>query len=190
MTEYSIRFTDPMVRAILSGQKTVTRRVVKPQPKRIHEIYGDGSISTNCIFREGDQRIHCPFGTVDDILWVKEAWCEKFASDDDSINGFCYRATNNGPDPLHWRSSVHLPREASRILLRVVSVGVERIQGISDNDAWAEGVHFMAKGVTRFEGEAILLFKELWDGIYGSKEGYTWDDNPWVWRIEFERISQ
>jgi hypothetical protein len=183
-----------MVRAILAGQKTVTRRVVKPQPKTITEVYLDNATKTNVRIADNNKWLDCPFGTVGDILWVKETWCEKFVCDEDSTHGYCYRAsyqTYSGfANEPKWNSTIHMPREASRILLKVVSVGVERLHKISDNDAWAEGVHFMAKGVTRFEGEAILLFKELWNGIYKDKEGCTWGDNPWVWRIEFERISQ
>ncbi len=74
MKEHPILFKGEMVRAILDTRKTQTRRVIKPQPKVVHAIYSDASIETNCIFRRGDQRIHCPYGQVGDRLWVRETW--------------------------------------------------------------------------------------------------------------------
>lgn len=72
MKEHPILFSAPMVRAILAGRKTQTRRIVKPQPKVVHAIHGDASITSEKIFRSGDQRIHCPYGQSGDMLWVRE----------------------------------------------------------------------------------------------------------------------
>jgi hypothetical protein len=153
MEEYPILFSGPMVRAILEDRKTMTRRVLKPQPKVIHAIHPDASITTNCIFRKGDQRIHCPYGQPGDRLWVRETWSAwtggmtSCGEERDIIKGKIdletqspqieYKATSQSEGP--WRPSIFMPRWASRIRLEVTDVRVERLNEISEEDAIAEG---------------------------------------------------
>lgn len=175
--EKPIIFSAPMVRAILEGRKSMTRRIVKPQPNVIHAIHPDASITTNLIFSKGDQRIHCPYGVPGDRLWVKET----FMGTKDCLS---YRAT----DPRQviefgfdkWTPSIFMPRRASRITLEIVSVRVERIQGISVDDIYCEGCPIAD------EQGAAHWFLSLWQSIHGHG---SWEQNPWVWVIEFGRIA-
>jgi len=158
-----ILFSAPMVRAILAGTKTQTRRPVKPQPKVVHGIYGDASIDTNCIFPRGDQRIHCPFGAPGDRLWVRETWAavrdingtgplvrphlvpDPMVSCADQIiwraDGDIEWLDDDGfiSDRSCWSPSIHMPRWACRLVLEIVSVRVERLQEISEANSRAEG---------------------------------------------------
>lgn len=147
MKERPILFSAPMVRAILDGRKTQTRRVVKQQPRNRADIgsYGHGFP----FIRAEPKNIRCPFGQPGDLLWVREAWAVGHGYD-----GFPPRAIPELPfvkrhylateerGGLRWRPSIHMPRWASRITLEVVSVRVERLQEISEADAQAEGAQF------------------------------------------------
>ena len=179
--ERPILFSGPMVRAILDGRKTQTRRIVKPQPNVVHAIYGDASIDTNLTFRRGDGRIRCPYGIPGDRLWVREAKRQAF-----------YRAsTTTGGDEnrqeyirlghaYQWRPSIHMPRWASHITLEIESVRVERLQEITEEDARAEGWH-------PGDGQGpIEWYEDLWQSINGPG---SWDANPWVWVIQFNRVA-
>ncbi len=167
MKERPIIFSAPMVRTLLDGSKTQTRRVVKPQPSIVHAIYDDASISTNLIFRKGDQRIHCPYGQVGGKIWVRETHAQVLEVDipagryagpigtagsparPDWKSRYVYRADGEMPSvqwhhigdsqPVWWSASIHMPRRASRITLEILSVRVERLQDISGVDAGAEG---------------------------------------------------
>ena len=194
--EFPILFSAPMVRAILDGRKTQTRRVVKPQPNVVHAIYNDASIATNLLFRKCDQRIHCPYGQPGNRLWVRETWAR-----DDEDGAVMFRADcglggdaddwqrgiNDGAPRYRWRPSIHLPRWASRILLEVIAVRVERLQDISEADALTEGVTFSVPvKPSRAERMARDAYAELWESINGTG---SWDANPWVWVIEFKRVQ-
>ena len=144
----------------------------------------------------------CPFGDVGDRIWVRETF-QGPLFDYDLMDSYCkdptpfekpefcvYKADGkpapeffDADDNLHccWRPSIHMPRWASRLLLEITSVRVERIRSMSQDDARAEGV-IAASGPM----EAGLAFRELWDSIYGEE---SWKANPWVWVIEFERIE-
>ncbi len=184
-----------MVQAIWDGRKTQTRRIVKPQPTfvnqeakyAIKEIEGKPFIECNCFCKVGD------------ILWVRETW-KKFKKrvgmgNDCRIEEFYgYKADENNPtNPSEfydgkWHPSIHMPRSASRLFLKVKSVRVGRLQDITEEDAMAEGV----KGIPRSRelypiDDYIFPFKSLWDSIYKS-QGYGWDSNCWVWVVEFEKI--
>lgn len=178
MKERPIIFSAPMVRAILSGAKTQTRRVVKP----IHmATVGAEQFPILAI---------CPYGRPGDRLWVRETWkhIEGGAIYDASggtIDAFdpetIYRAdrpNRYGP----WMSPIHMPRWASRITLEITDVRVERLQDISEDDAYAEGVkHSEHGGITARDG-----FQRLWESINGAG---SWDTNPWVWVIEFKKLG-
>lgn len=197
MKERPILFNGEMVRAILAGKKTQTRRIIKPQPNVIHAIHPDASITTNLIFRRGDQRIHCPFGTVGDRLWVREAFAWIFPHEFSSERRAIYRANyrlakgENG-NSLRWYPSIHMPRCASRITLEIVSVRVERLQDISEADARAEGMppsHPSVDSVSRSFGYPDFsrsVFAQTWNFCYGDG---AWEENPFVWVVEFKRVK-
>ena len=153
MKERPILFSAPMVRAILDGRKTMTRRILT-------ERHGE----------------YCPYGHPGDFLWVRETF---YNSRMDNSMPTHYRADNQDEDfQLIWNPSIFMPRWASRILLEITAVRVERLQKISEDDARAEGV----------SPETVGPFSELWDSI-NRKPGRTWADNPFVWVIEFKRIK-
>jgi hypothetical protein len=215
MKEHPILFSTDMVRAVLQGRKTQTRRVIRPQ-KNITDMAvayqaGDGSWifwdSDSPDLAESTKRRYpsggfkCPFGIPGDGLWVRETWT--FWEDPNNGQDFVkYRAGGKKRFPnIHdlkysgwafdgkWRPSIHMPRWASRITLEVVSVRVERVQEITEEDAKAEGCEighglddsspFFAKGA----------FRNLWDSL-NAKRGYGWDKNPWVWVVEFKLDGQ
>ncbi len=201
MKERPILFAGQMVRAILEGWKTQTRRVVKYTP-----VCGEPSEwcaaaqaqEPGWLHIVGDYRRFCPYGIPGDRLWVRETWAEggrsmqlpcgefiwsshrkaRYAATDDSIR--------DGDPSCSWRvrPSIHMPRWASRLTLEVVSVRVERLNGISRGDAMSEGCPFpnMAKGPDPRD-----WFRELWDSINAAK--HPWSSNPWVWVVEFKRID-
>jgi len=203
MKERPILFSAPMVRAILAGAKTQTRRVVKPQPEAEHGgepywfvggyrawTYRD----TQDVLRQGGSVLPCPYGQPGDRLWVRETWSHDAisldacrAAHEDLMGGMSYgpyyRATEVAPDTLVWRPSIHMPRWASRILLEVDSVRVERLQAISRGDAMAEGCPFpnMAAGPNPLD-----WFKGLWTDLNGPD---SWTANHWVWVINFKRLE-
>lgn len=189
-----------MVRAILEGRKTQTRRVVKPQ----------GAILTDDMARAFGVRpppnqnapvIPCPYGAPGDRLWVKETHArvhpgmlQSLDPDPDSHEWTTvYRADANGGyvgklmECTKWKPSIFMRREFSRITLEIESVRVERLQDISDYDSYREGAESMAGTIT---GPYCMSFNEgfrdLWQSINGPG---SWDLNPWVWVISFKRIK-
>ncbi|MDM2958747.1 hypothetical protein [Citrobacter sp. CK202] len=200
MTERGMIFNGEMVRAILDGRKTQTRRIIKPQP----EATLSGSLSGKWLSRPlnglllpkiEDIAIHCPFGAVGDRIWVRETWA-RYNIDQDS-HDMAYRATppTDWPEEGRWRPSIHMPRWASRILLEITDVRVERLNAISEEDARAEGIidggclncgEPEPCGCVNPQPDATDVFAYLWQSIYGQE---NWDANPWVWVIEFRRID-
>jgi hypothetical protein len=210
--ERPIIFSAEMVRAILNGRKTQTRRVVKPQPMWIASSgrwcwpIPKGArrpgCSETCVTasREWHEYLPpgcCPYGDPGDRLWVREAWALKDCGSRVSVapeawpEGFpvhrlLYVATDPAPHSSgYWwnkRSPIHMPRWASRITLEVTGVCVERLQEITDADAEAEGV----EPLTGY-GEAHLAgFVDLWEEIHGPG---AWERNDWVWVISFRRLE-
>ena len=213
MKERPIIFNAPMVKAILEGRKTQTRRIAKNLP--VH-LYG----------------VKCPYGQPGDRLWVRENWkvgawdenngriaidyCdgpdkrwrtdpsdtdgEKFEklwiqiSDELIKKGIQYGEDgrykwNIGESPLNWKPSIFMPRWASRINLEIVDVRVERLQDITEEDAIAEGVsfgHITDQATGEIDCEATDAYEVLWESIYGHD---SWDKNPWVWVVEFKRVE-
>jgi len=195
MKERPILFSAPMVRALLDGSKTQTRRVVKPQPAPWGQ-HGGWQLPGFCAsddkgFRHGAPIFKCPYGKPGDRLWVREA----FARIDGQTRPWIetdYRATYKHGDRLgdtlgikkRWTPSIHMPRHASRITLEITSVRVERLQDISESDAMAEGVkNSLHLSGGRFAREN---FEHLWWSING--EG-SWEANPWVWVVEFKKVT-
>ena len=219
MNERPILMNGAMVRAILEGRKTQTRRLIKPQP-----FYNDRGAanpwqwvkSKYCrIFRETlplfkKRAIElCPQGVVGDHLWVREThtWItlaeNEWRGTPDQRrhpNGYSvamlYRAdayAEGGEIPASWRPSIHMPRWACRLTLEITDVRAQRVKDITDADAYAEGAwHFRyddASGPPVYvaDGECIDCFRELWDSIYSTD--WDWDQNPWVWVIEFRVLN-
>ena len=158
MRARSILFSGPMVRALLDGRKTQTRRV--------------------------NRGGFCPFGGPGDLLWVRETWSVPHRYDHVGPSNIPtidvrthYAATENRGDLL-WRPSIHMPRWASRLTLKVTDVRVQRVQDIDGLDAIAEGI-------TRVEGEAPWrVFWSLWDSLHQGDDSFA--ANPLVWALTFE----
>lgn len=223
MTERPILFSAEMVRAILAGRKTQTRRVMKVQPpadavvtveryfpivfnRRGEDWYGPEVFGAH--WDNDDYGLRCPYGAPGDTLWVRE--------------GFAVQpelwADNRGPQPIHYtadqvigfagkpdtrqiedyrsKPSIHMPRWASRITLRITDVRVERLQDISEDDAGAEGMPDYstlseASGENLAEAQTRLRWRQrqfanLYNRINGSG---TWEANPWVWALSFEMVK-
>lgn len=201
MKERPITFNADMVRAILAGRKTQTRRVVKPQPYEIRDkhysdvVFKYGKLKEYSriggLWNEG-RTWNCPYGVPGDQLWIKEKWTAE------RNGGYMYRADDNGETDAGvyaWKSSIFMPRSASRITLEITSVRVERVQEITPRDALSEGIDMKGictSGNAAYEaitqGAAVDMFRMLWDSI-NAKRDFGWDANPWVWVIEFRRIE-
>lgn len=202
MKERGMIFNGEMVRAILDGRKTQTRRTVKPQP----DEDGLAKVTNGPWVDTSERNYRCPFGAAGDRIWVRETWAEAGASAPDLK---LYRANypehvpsiyENVPldEEIRWTPSIHMPRTASRILLEITDVRVERLNAISEEDAEAEGIDMEALYDSQDCYDCIAnhnmtgrptvtgAFKYLWESIYGE-EG--WKSNPWVWVIEFKRIE-
>ncbi|EMA2440161.1 morphogenetic protein [Klebsiella pneumoniae] len=194
MKERGMIFNAEMVRAILDGRKTQTRRPVKFP---VHDKNLGCELAGNELAGElsAGSYLNSAFGKPGDRIWVRETFCPV---DDTQYGGerwVDYRATPkfeashpagwdsapNDAEALKWRPSIHMPHWASRILLEITDVRVERLRSMSQDDARAEGV-IAASGPM----EAGLAFRELWDSIYGEE---SWNANPWVWVIEFKRVE-
>jgi len=245
--EHPILFSAPMVRAILAGEKTVTRRIVKSQylsaewsvkpataprhERHTHDWWLPTGVQPYAALP------HCPYGQPGDRLWVRETTeidektspvvtLARYAADGQPV---IYRSTEDHEydgTVAHWdyprraRPSIHMPRWASRILLEITSVSVERLQAITDEQAQAEGMVYTDFGMQERPGRfsvdggktfhpmkpqqasgwhagdathpdqcldrARWAFANLWEKINGSG---TWDANPWVWVVEFKRVT-
>jgi hypothetical protein len=213
MKERPILFNADMVRAILDGRKTQTRRMVKPQPLWV----ADPSVPFSTPDADPRGIIKSLFGTVGDRLWVRETTCiapKRFATPDDTCltdddgdkRYVSYKADGHSEWAmrdynLKWTPSIHVPRWASRIDLEITAVRVERLQEITEADAKKEGVDSVKYGKETFwkaygknllpEGGELVAtraaaqsFHTLWQSIYGN-----WDANPWVWVYEFRRVE-
>ncbi|WP_423251128.1 morphogenetic protein [Klebsiella aerogenes] len=210
MIERGMIFNGEMVRAILDGRKTQTRRIMAPQPADDIE---------RCIFpnpeaigwksslrhKHGSTTAHfCHYGKPGDRIWVRETF-QGPLFDYDLMDSYCkdptpfekpefcvYKADGvpapefyDADDELHccWRPSIHMPRWASRILLEITNVRVERLKSISDGDAIREG----CSTADMKSGDCVAdVFARLWASIYGAE---SWNANPWVWVIEFKRVE-
>lgn len=169
-----------MVKAIVEGRKTMTRRLVK----RL-----DGTQWENSLLESGrwQEAIKCPYGVVGDRLWVKETWaCLPHGG---LIPVPVYRADGDHQvfDTIKkWSSPLFMPRWASRLILEITNVRVERLQEITEEDAIKEGIDIQ-KPYPEVGGQAnVYSFSKLWDSLNGKK--HPWSSNPFVWIIEFKRL--
>ena len=208
-----ILFNTEMVRAILGGRKSCTRRMVKHQPDEKH-TYPLGFVTDSTEKKEvgcfgfgideygGSIQYAKPQYQPGDILYVRETWerfecwnCEggergncskepKKSVLDKTCGCYLYRATDEISGDAKWHPSIHMPKEAARIWLKVTNVRVERLQDMTDDDAEAEGC---------FDYTSTALgFPDVWDSTIKKSDldRYGWDANPWVWVIEFERCEK
>jgi hypothetical protein len=240
MKERPIIFSGPMVRAILEGRKTQTRRVIKPQPPQEYDVaieseghpgewlFWIDDYADTMTVHWPDKPIKCPYGQPGETrLWVRETWCPVAGGPLMVQPAIAYKADcsmtpvdnlQDGwtvynadlPELWKWRPSIFMPRWASRITLELTGVRAERVQDISNDDAWCEGA------CNSPEYNCRAYFKELWDSInakrkprhirrrppkgkpidqyeekhYAQREPspYSWDANPWVFVLEFKRV--
>jgi len=188
-----ILFNTEMVEAILEGQKTQTRRTVK-QPPIVGDIMRD---EKGWYYEDGTRNGHSliPQFSTGDILWVRETWgklteCDVFPPYEPHEERFIYRADRGDPDHFQakWHPSIHMPKEAARIFLRVKDVRVERLQDMDKDAAIAEGIADSPAGTD----SPLLRFTELWDKTIRREDlrEFGYHANPWVWVIEFERCEK
>ncbi|WP_312432747.1 ASCH domain-containing protein [Lacrimispora sp.] len=190
MSVKPILFNTDMVQAILDGRKRVTRRVVKPQPEAIYvhgkqrDIINRNEIAFKVMNRGGKDCYMIPPYQPGDILYVRETWqCINPYSDKEYV----YRASCDADfasDIGKWIPSIHMPKEAARIWLKVIDVRVERLQDITDEQAELEGTHDYSSTANGFF--------YIWDSTIkkANLDRYGWDADPWVWVIEFERCEK
>lgn len=192
-------FSTDMVRAILEDRKTVTRRVVKPQPDGRPVPMTKDSCWPGYFAIQGTEKVvRLPY-QPGDILWVRETWAEM-------PYGFVYRVDGEEPDGWdcddRWRPSIHMPRGAARIFLRVTGVRVERLQEITEDGAKAEGAEKSYPYTDPETGKTVFVldekgtyrsgFSRIWDRTIKPKDRLSccWESTPWVWVIEFERCEK
>lgn len=203
MTERPILFSAPMVRAILDGTKTQTRRIAKKMVRHpdLGNLYTPGALVLEGEPQHVIERA-CPYGRPGDRLWVREAWrvinlADVFAPREiTAADRIWFEADGPHEPPAgRYRPGMFMPRWASRITLEITGVRVERLQEISRADAQAEGCHHddPCDHKRRFceeigcEGPDYRVgFRNLWESINGPE---SWAANPWVWVIEFRRVS-
>lgn len=205
MKERPILFSAPMVRAILAGTKTQTRRVVKPAPQTVRNHRsaawdGDPAELMKLLTTAGRR---CPYGQPGDRLWVREAWKAHTTFDhlpprDIPESHVWYMADDGYKAESRYRQGMFMPRWASRITLEVTGVRVEGLQDISEADAKAEGIkphevrQFWLFGADEerraaiYRQAAVTPYRDLWEQINGPE---SWSANPWVWVVEFKRLE-
>lgn len=240
--ERPILFSAPMVRALLAGTKTQTRRALRVQPSDDWRPYSWGEVHRmrdgEFVMRhdepvvighgpsneEGVEGYPCPYGVAGDRLWVRETWAMAPASaywGSVDVDGVVvphrelkpgiwalYRAGWTRCEPGRWRPSIHMPRAASRIVLEIADVRVQRLQEISEGDALAEGIdvprspdgfpllrltginppsRYVDIAEAAFPDKVVrAYYASLWDDINGPG---AWDANPWVWALTFRRVT-
>ncbi|HDT2130034.1 TPA: hypothetical protein RCG87_001774 [Enterobacter roggenkampii] len=196
-----------MVRAILDGRKTQTRRIMKVQPSDgFHPTHNGYDLDLNAhwytpgvvdkngclqpakkdVFGVADENegYTCPFGAVGDRIWVRETFCAVPDHEEPAgCSALLYAADGNGPYGK-WTPSIHMPRWASRLTLEITGVRVERLRDLSEDDAKSEGITPSSGGVLP-GWEYRINFRDLWMSIYGAD---NWEANPWVWVIEFKVV--
>ncbi|EPC8212034.1 morphogenetic protein [Yersinia enterocolitica] len=197
MNEKPILFNAEMVNAILSGRKTQTRRIISEKTLHLFDVAACAGECHPLELRDDRSQSYylefCPLGKSGDQLWVRETWARY--NIDQTSHDMAYRATTPADWPKEglWRPSIHMPRWASRINLLITGVRVERLRDISQEDAQAEGMELTGWRPTYSDpdsgGECETPydnFAELWISIYGEE---SWQANPWVWVIDFERME-
>lgn len=206
--ERPILFSGPMVRAILEGRKTQTRRVLRHQLGPLVEslalcgpAFGKAEGAFLEYVRSGKSTgfFHsCPYGKQGDRLWVRETWCPALNRSREALyradGGTVFKSDANDQAKLNkdgrpaspWRPSIHMPRWASRLTLEVVEIRAERLQEITAKDVYAEGVGEFVQSNLDVARE---MFAQLWNSI-NAERGFGWEKNPWVWVVEFKTVPR
>lgn len=223
MKDKPIIMSAPMLRCLMEGKKTQTRRIMKPWFGKKHPTlnlkeHGDSNINYSGRFDDpgswgypyaedgaadiaiGDSywaNMFCPYGSVGDLIWVRENFCKNEMGGDPAV---FYAADGYKKFPslrkLKWKPSIHMPRHSSRLTLEITAVRVERLQGISTQDAAAEGLRMCSNGYWwHSEPESqfwaamnpIQAYEFLWGDIHGYE---SWQANPWVWVLDFKVHKQ
>lgn len=211
MKYHPIIFSDDMVRAILEGRKTQTRRIIKMRDGSLCE---DDDIPAYEKAEDGQrqranyvmdfsktfpqwQMMECPYGSIGDLLWVREKWnaqntngqwWHEVPRKDRSLWNWAWtNPVRPAYDeiPPRWLPSIHMPRMASRITLEIVNVRVEKVQEITPEDAYAEGCYSDKSIEVASEWSIVTMFKHLWRSIHDG-DGVCWEDDPWVWVVDFK----
>lgn len=179
MNTKPILFSTEMVQAILEGRKTQTRRILKV--KGCKPFIPDNSWDIDTIL-EWNKNYH-PYGKIGDILWVRETYSNGH-TENGIHTGYRYKA-NNPKFKVIWKPSLFMPKEACRLFLKITNVRVERLKDITEMDAIFEGCMQYDKNTDWMT--ALYGFEVLWKKINGEN---SWNSNPWVWVIDFERIEK
>ena len=212
MNEKPILFNGDMVRAILEGRKTETRRIIKPIHRKacgFNVVFNHDDSFHGILDYDEDETSYdnysWPYGQVGDRLWVRETWNVLAGYSGGSMQPYLkipsmktchtilvYKSDNDYK--TKWRPSIFMPRWASRITLEITEIKVERVQDITEEGAKAEGVtinpaleilaNFYKEHGTKYK----IMFRDLWNSI-NKKRGFGWDLNPWVWVVKFRRID-
>lgn len=215
MKESPIPFKGDMIRAVLSGQKTQTRRPMKPIP-----VYPDAFDGLRREIHDGQvhfwasgaelpaHKFRCPYGQPGDRLWVKETFYKYYPSETWPEPKALYKADgitlcdkDSEGKKQRWTPSIHMPRILSRITLEITDVHVERVQDITNDEAIAEGAYEVRKvgddiahatwtmdGLDWRYDTPREAFAATWDSLYAAR-GLGWDANPWVWVVTFKRVE-
>ena len=202
MKERPILFNAEMVRAVLDGRKTQTRRPVKPQPYTVPWRDAYGNADEALFWRYAEPREDWPYprfcqlGQPGDRLWVREAWQDtRSPGEQENRRQIMYRADDDR-SLIGWRPSIHMPRWASRIILEITDVRVDQLNSISNIEIIREGIRIESCNICVHSGGSgcehcfslLNPFRAVWDACYG-KTLHSWGANPWVWVIEFRRIK-
>lgn len=203
MREHPILFNGAMVRAILAGQKTQTRREMKHQPQSVL-VPGVGPMlavqkakgTDRWLWPNAREQVigECPFGQPGDRLWVRETWTHAWDEERNQWTDperYHYRADGGevahveGMERSPWIPSIHMPRRACRLVLEITAVRVERLHAISEADAIAEGAPAVTE-TSELRWQHYVPHARGFINLWNSTGG-DWDSNPWVWVIEFKR---
>lgn len=207
-TEHPVIFSTPMVKSLQNNTKLMTRRILKPQPTnhyfqslvlhatgRYQFAPNDGNYSPT---EKDILEVKCPYGKKGDLLYVRERFRVNPIPTGYPYHYYADDDVYTDKDSERWKPSIHMPKAAARIWLRITNIRVERLQNITDADALKEGIEIElnAQGQTRYKDYASVTthwvkptssFQSLWASINGVD---SWDENPWIWVIEFERIDK
>lgn len=207
--ERPILFSTEMVKAILEGRKTQTRRILKIDydfyKNRCIKIDNRGnnfwSIINKYNYMHVYQNLRCAYGKVGDILWVRETWLKQpnitskmLVDGADTCDKYYYKASEDKNRleqliSLGWKvkPSIHMPREACRIKLKITHIAISKLQNIGTFDLLREG---MTSKLRDYDAELDLYnqYSQLWDKL-NKERGYSWESNPFVWVISFEKVE-
>lgn len=222
-----ILFNTDMAKAIQDGRKTVTRRLIMPQPFKKSDLVTENLLpetveaGTGNVIAFSDGTVTTSNYNIGDILYVREAWGRMDCNECDNVDctqnnckqrGFCYRYKSDGSDKGRitdgWHPSIHMPKEAARFFLRVTNVQAERLKNIITGDYRTplninrEGLSYPCLTCTHHNGDCkgfidnntcrlVDAFADLWNSTVKKSDVYKygWQENPWVWVIEFERMK-